>query len=341
MKKQDLKDYKLFVGPMSLNVVDTVANLTADARENLGLIPSRRQIESRALGSGYVENWSTQAFCDYAKKTTNAVLLRDHAGPLQGALEDNGVASLSTDVTSGFDMIHIDPWKAHKEIDAAAAATIDLIRICAAQSDECLFEIGTEEAIRAYFVPEFRDFIERVAKGLGDSFFSDRIVYGVVQSGTNVKGLANIGDFNYERCVGMSGVCEEFGLLAKEHNSDYLDNEGFSVRKECGVDAFNVAPEFGVIETKTILFHLDDQYMYDVIEAFVNLCVNSGKWRKWVDKGTRAHDMRMLTEVCGHYLFSTDEFKAIKSMLAEKVDIDAAIKENIEARIKEILCVLK
>ena len=49
------------------------------------LIASRRQIETKNLNHGYVNNWSTEKFSSYVqKKNNNIILCRDHGGPYQG-----------------------------------------------------------------------------------------------------------------------------------------------------------------------------------------------------------------------------------------------------------------
>ena len=46
------------------------------------LIASRRQIETKKLNHGYVNNWSTEKFSSYVqKKNNNIILCRDHGGP--------------------------------------------------------------------------------------------------------------------------------------------------------------------------------------------------------------------------------------------------------------------
>ena len=91
---------KLFIGPMSKNVVDTVLNYATENNVRLGLLPSRRQIE---FDGGYVNNWMTHEFIGYAGKNKNIILQRDHAGPLQGKTPDDGTESLILDATLGFD----------------------------------------------------------------------------------------------------------------------------------------------------------------------------------------------------------------------------------------------
>ena len=67
-KLDKLKNTKIFIGPMSKNVVDSVIEYCNDNNVNIGLIPSRRQVENTG---GYVNNWTTKEFCEYVKSKTD------------------------------------------------------------------------------------------------------------------------------------------------------------------------------------------------------------------------------------------------------------------------------
>ena len=77
----------LGVGPMSKNCVDMTIELANKFDVPLMMIASRRQIESKDLGGGYVNNWSTEDFADYVSQKDikkNIILCRDHGVPFQG-----------------------------------------------------------------------------------------------------------------------------------------------------------------------------------------------------------------------------------------------------------------
>ena len=63
---------KLFIGPMSRNIVDYIIDYCEDNDKEIGLIASRRQID---FSGGYVNNWTTSEFSKYVKNfrkcTTN------------------------------------------------------------------------------------------------------------------------------------------------------------------------------------------------------------------------------------------------------------------------------
>ena len=58
----------LGVGPMSLNVIDASIELSNQFNFPLMMIASRRQIDSKKFGGGYVNKWDTESFSKYVKK---------------------------------------------------------------------------------------------------------------------------------------------------------------------------------------------------------------------------------------------------------------------------------
>ena len=89
------------------------------------LIASRNQIECKHLGGGYVNNFS-ENYAKYIKSKNNKKikLCRDHSGPflsdqekgmsLKNSIERTKM-SLSTDISSGFSMLHIDTSKVQRK----------------------------------------------------------------------------------------------------------------------------------------------------------------------------------------------------------------------------------
>lgn len=333
---------KLFVGPMSKNVIDAAIEFDQEnpGSDLLGFIPSRRQIETFQQGGGYVCGWSTEDFVQYVRsKGSNLIIKRDHGGPSQGAIEDDGIISLMSDVEAGIKHMHIDPWKKFRDLDDAATATAHLLDLCYDCNHQCLFEIGTEEGIRRYEAPELNEFILSVKRLVRPEVFAN-VIYAVVQSGTSVVGLSNVGMFDQERSRSMSAVCHAHGLLAKEHNSDYLDIQELHLREQCGVDAFNIAPELGVIETQTLISMLDQAGLYNELNAFLTRCVMSGKWERWVhwDEGFQEECVKYLSQLCGHYNFETEGYRVARAKLIEKgFDYDRHVRSVVKKRIEEIV----
>lgn len=323
---------KLYIGPMSKNVVDATIDLARQGW-SVCLIPSRRQIE---YNKGYVSDWTTSDFVRYIRNRTDKVpIQRDHAGPKQGATDDNGLESLSDDCANRLDLIHLDPWKKYPDLDDAAKATKAMIDYCCHDDDESLFEVGTEEGIRMYSDLELNEFLKKLKKSLDRERFN-RIRFAVIQSGVGLLGVTNTGTFDEERCSNMISICKDYNLLSKEHNGDYLDGDLIKRRFELGLDGINIAPELGVAETKLILEEIKEQKREDLFERLFKACFLSKFWVKWLPDGYLPEDFyekRLLVEVCGHYMFSTDTVKEIKKELSIE---DDSLKAHLIKKIKEL-----
>ena len=303
---------RIFIGPMSINIVNTVAKFCDDNDMSIGLIPSRRQVE---YDGGYVNNWTTKEFVLHARKQSyRLVLQRDHGGPRQGtgAPDDDGMQSFLHDCISGFDLIHIDPWKKTQSLSAAIKETATYMKFCNSLSTNLRFEVGTEEAIRKYEADEFNDFLIGLKKEVGPLF--DKVEYGVIQFGTRIEGIENIGEFDEQRCMDMIEICKNHNIFSKEHNGDYLSLDAVSRRYELGLDGLNIAPEFGSIESCTILGEIQAAGRDDLLDQFYQTCVASNRWKKWVPEDFQLTDDKkpFIIKLCGHYVFSTEELEKIK-----------------------------
>jgi hypothetical protein len=56
------------------------------------------------------------------------------------------------------------------------------------------------------------------------------------------------------------------------------------------------------------------------IDEFYDLCLQSKKWEKWINKDFDLKNKKNLIMVCGHYLFSNNEFLKIKNKISENID---------------------
>jgi hypothetical protein len=78
-----------------------------------------------------------------------------------------------------------------------------------------------------------------------------------------------------------------------------------------GVDAVNVAPEFGVVETRSFIRLLAELRLRGCRDEFLRLAYDSGACRKWVKPDSVASDTDRAV-MAGHYIFGSDEFREIK-----------------------------
>ena len=124
----------------------------------------------------------------------------------------------------------------------------------------------------------------------------------------------------------MQYAFKQFGKKSKEHNGDYLSDQGYKARFDLGLDSINIAPEFGQLET---LCYLDE--MGSEIEDFYQICYRSHRWKKWVSKDFIPEDnKRELIKICGHYVLSDSEFLTIKP------DIDDKIAKVIKNKLRSL-----
>lgn len=324
---------KLYIGPMSKNIVDAVIEFSEETSIPLGFCASRRQIDYKR---GYVNNWSTKEFVTYVKEKTSKVLVcRDHGGPGQGQCFDTGYASFLEDAYT-MDIIHIDPWKVVNTLDEGIEKTVHYLKFCESLNKNCSYEICTEQAIWEMTPQTLYIFVDELKKKVNSNLFK-KIKYLVIQSGTSLNETKNTGRYEEDRLKAMLDVCKEFSFLSKEHNGDYLNSNIVKSKFDLGLDAINIAPEFGVLETMCILDRINKARDKDFIEELFMLCYKSGQWKKWVDKDFDPFlDKQHTIKICGHYIFSTAEFKKLLTFPIFYGIIDD-IKTKVKNRIREII----
>lgn len=318
---------KYFIGPMSKNIVDSIIEFCNNTNNTIGLIPSRRQVENTG---GYVNNWTTQEFTEYVKSKTDKILLvRDHSGPQQGQLNDDGYESLKEDCKH-LDIIHIDPWKKYPAFNLGLKETIRMIEYCYELNPNIQFEVGTEEAIRRFEPYELSDLVHQLKSRLTLEVFN-QIKYLVIQSGTSLKGTNQTGNYDSTRLKEMIEVCRQNNLISKEHNGDYIPVSIIKEKFDLGLDSINIAPEFGLIETQTYLDNIKED---NIFNEYWKICFESKKWEKWVNKDFNPYiNKEELIKICGHYVLSFKEFLVIKEKYPY---IDTEIKKRIYSKLIEL-----
>ena len=324
---------KIFLGPMSKNIVDIVIEYSNSFKLPFTFIPSRRQVEYHG---GYVNNWKTKDFVKYVKKKGKYISIeRDHGGPGQGTNMDDGVESFKEDCKY-MDIIHIDPWKKYPKYEDGLEETIKALNLCYNENPNLFFEIATEEGIRRFNVDELERFILDLQKKIKPEIYK-RIKYFVVQCGTGLLEATNIGHYEKKRLKNMVNLCKKYGFISKEHNGDWVSVDLMREKFNLGLDCINVAPELGQIETKAILKsikNIDDvEKKNKLFEKYYHICLHSKKWVKWVSKDFNPEENKeKLINICGHYVFSYPEFQNIKKELKE---VDKQIKMDLLIKLRE------
>jgi len=359
----------LGVGPMSINCVDATIEIANDYDVLLMLIASRRQIDSQEFGGGYVNNWSTDKFADYViehDKKGKIFLARDHGGPWQNPIEieknlslrqamDSAKASYAADIDAGFQILHIDPSvDIHGEpsVDEVLDRIFELYEFCwnyAQKSDKkILFEIGTEEQNGSTNSQEELDYTLNSMRRFCLRNKMDFPMFIVMQAGTRVMETRNVGSYDLKIRVAneipaeiqipkMVDLCKKHGIFMKVHNSDYLSDEGLKWYPRLGLHAANVAPEYGVAETKALISVLEKNKLSNLAERFLQISYDSGKWKKWMFKDTQATD-RDKSIISGHYIFSKPESielmaEASIKLQKKSIDLNQYLKDQVKVSI--------
>jgi hypothetical protein len=247
---------------------------------------------------------------------------------MQGTVADDGFESLHKD-TQYMDIIHIDPWKAYPVLEDGISQTIKMIEFCFSLNPRLQYEVGTEEAIRPYGVVELRFILNELKTRLQPEAFG-QIKYAVIQCGTQLSAGNNIGSFDADKLARMIHLTKELGLVAKEHNGDWISLDIHKKKERRGLTCVNVAPEMAKIESAVLL----QKMTAEDIEIFYQLCLHSGKWKKWVapdfDFVNKKEEMIL---IAGHYVFSHPTFLFIKSKYK---NIDKEIQAKIYERLEEL-----
>ncbi len=357
----------LGVGPMSVNCVDAAIELANDNEIPLMLIASRRQIDSEEFGGGYVNNWTTEEFARYVidrDKKGKILLARDHGGPWQSLVEkeaglglkramNSAKSSYREDIESGFQVIHIDPSvdiHGKPDVDEVLDRVIDLYEYCWTEAQKCrqeiIFEIGTEEQSGSTNSQEELDYTLNTIKQFCSKNRLPQPTFVVIQCGTRVMEMRNVGSFDSPIRVAdeipaeiqlpkMIEICNRHGIFMKEHNTDYLSDEALQWHPRLGIHAANVAPEFGVAETKALLNIMESNGQGKLAERFLKIAYDSKKWDKWMLPDTNATD-RERSIIAGHYVFSKDECIALKAEAASELQKKGLnLEEYLKAHVKQ------
>ena len=353
----------LGIGPMSKNCVDVVIELVNSHKIPIMLIASRRQIESAELGGGYVNNWTTEEFSKYIEKNDknqNIILCRNHGGPYQNENEnkenhsfdevmDNAKKSFSVDIQSNFQIIHIDPTEnlvSDLTQDEMLNRIYDLYEFCYLSAEKFNKKIFVEISLGKedggissvseieYGVKKIKEFCNKNKLPLP--------LFMVVKTGNHVLETRNIGIL--EDIVDGKGLeegeikkmikfCNEEEIMIKEHNGDYLAEHALRYHPKIGIHGINVAPEFGVIETKAILTWLEQNNLYEMEKKFIDIAYNSKKWEKWMmpNSKTTKKDKAI---IAGHYIFSSKEFEVLKNEILETKEKEESFNNFLKSQIR-------
>ncbi len=305
---------------MSFRINDILARYAKEYQRPLMFIASRNQVDAT---SGYVMTTAELANQINPLRSKYLMLCRDHCGPYFLDAEKSLSArqaveatkkTIAGDIENGFDLIHIDTSRCEQPYQIAD----ELFSFCLLLNPKIRFEFGTEENVGvAAGIKKYQEDVKFASQFPNMEFV-------VAQTGSLTMEDRQVGSFDVAMVRKLVGYAEAAGVKLKEHNADYLSAEQILLRKQAGVHACNIAPQLGVIQTKTVL-DLADRYGVDA-SHFKQTILDSGKWKKWIIDGN--DDVKIA--VAGHYCFNSPVYSNLEEKLTNFCNVNSAIEQNIK-----------
>ncbi len=210
--------------------------------------------------------------------------------------------TIDSDIENGFDLIHVDfcHYKgSHEQILNESKKAIEYIL---KYQPKMLLEVGTDENSGA--------FLHNLAKVEQEMQFFTALAplqFFVCQTASLVKELNQTGGFNDKFLADVRKLADKYQVGLKEHNCDYIEYSEIQKRKGL-IDAVNVAPQFGVIQT---VLTLQKAFTYGIDPSeFLETAYQSGRWKKWLNKNG-AENKYLCSVIAGHYVFSSTPYKRL------------------------------
>ena len=333
-----IKNTFLGLGPMSLEIINSLNFFSNKHRKKIMLICSRNQIETDKLGGGYVNSFSTKKFANFVKsmKNNNLIMCRDHCGPYKRGNNQNSLKkeiddcklSLYDDIINDFEILHIDTSACGGARYEVATELIEFCNLLAKEKNKKIFfEFGCEDHGVLTNFDKFKKDASFFSKFHNKQFI-------VCQTGSLVKSIFQVGQFDIKTIKVMKNIAIENGLLLKEHNCDYLNFEQIKLRKKNGIDAINIAPELGVIQTNLSYYLCLELGLNKDIENFQKFVLHKKNWKKW-NYNNENNFIKFLS--AGHYHFNSKLYKRLVNKINKKISLQKILNKNIERYLLKLL----
>jgi len=329
---------KFGVGPMSSEVIEAVFRYSEKQKTPLMLIASKNQID---WDGGYVNGWRTSDYMAYIKKMrqqcpkAKVYICRDHCGPGFKHRKSNGLndiyKTVDSDIENGFDLIHIDFCHHQGGRQEIFDQSKKIISYIYNKSPNILLEVGMNENKN-----NFSTNISRIEEEIRFFTALGPIHFFVLCTGSLIKEINQVGTFNAKFLKTVRPLAEQYNVYFKEHNCDYLSEKEIMMRKGL-LDAMNVAPQYGVLQT---MITLEKAFLYGVDSTdFLNDAYASKKWAKWLHSNTKKNRL-LCSIIAGHYVFNGDSYRRLCDRINRYKDLRETIIEglmkNLDVYIKNL-----
>lgn len=293
----------IYISPISALILKAINNF--DPRhEKVGYIVSQRQHTNHG---GYVNKNIIDLIFNQ-----KYILERDHF-----CMKEFDESTIKYDA-SRFDIIHIDPWYFNQyNIQKTKIWLEHFVNY----QPSIVFEFGTEDFIKELSIKEYTDALDHLNDHL------DNFVYLVCQGGSVVFDLRNTSPIDVEKTKSFIDFAKSINLKIKRHNCDFHSVDELKILRDFGVDAFNFAPEFSVIQNEEILYKLTKPEK----QIITDLLFQQAPWNRWINDPS---DHDRLIKSCLHYI----DHEIIDNHLCKLENI---ITERIVDKIISILGAVK
>lgn len=295
---------RIGVGPMSREIVASLCEYSNVREKPLMLIASRNQVD---FSDGY--SCITKDLVEMVRETgQNILICRDHCGPyfkdsdrglsLDDAME-RALLTMSTDISLGFDLIHIDTSRVDRD---HLENSKRLIEHALSLNPEIMIEYGSEENLGGSCQLAL---LEKDLRFLWP--YRKNVRFVVAQTGSLTKDR-QVGRFDPRLVSDITSMVHDHGFLFKEHNADYLTEEDLKLRCDAGVDAVNIAPQIGTEMSRAVKTVCENHGNLETWNLFCQEVRRGGKWERWV---TDDVDDDHIGIVAGHYHQSSTLFSSM------------------------------
>ena len=155
--------------------------------------------------------------------------------------------------------------------------------------------------------------------------------YLVCQTGSLVKSIFQLGQFDINGVRYMKKIAENNGILLKEHNCDYLNLEQIKLRRKYGINAINIAPEFGSIQSNLTYSFAHELGLHKEINEFKKLVLKKEKWKKWIYSNEN-NMIKFFT--AGHYHYTSAQYHELKYKIIRKINYQNKLDKILESYLK-------
>lgn len=314
---------RLGVGPMSRQIIEAVFGYAQEKGVPLMLIASKNQVDYER---GYV--FHTAEYRDYLDTmkikypAAKVYICRDHCGPGHNSIFDmaDTYRTIDADLESGFDLIHVDFCFHRGDYENILIESKNAIEYIQRQALGTLIEVGTDEndGVGVEDIVRAEEQMKHFTSYCQPHFF-------VSQTGSLIREVSQEGMFHDDYVSKLRLLADKYGVGIKEHNADYLSAGEIKKRREL-VDAVNVAPQLGVLQTKLTLYKA---MLYGInANDFLDVAYRSRKWEKWLSRSD-AQNKFLCSIIAGHYNFNTDEYRRLYEQVSECEDFDRTLQQEM------------